>query len=221
MQGYVLKANQRTNLGKEKCKKLRNSGVVPAVLYGAEKTPVNLIVNEHELTLLLNSIRGKFAMVDLQVEGDSALNSKILFREVQRDPVSHQLLHVDLYRLSEAKEIKVRVPIHYEGAAIGVKMGGIFEVIHREIEIKALPSKIPSYVPVDISPLDVGKAIRISDLKLGEGIEILDELDTTVAHVAIPKAVKEEEKPAEGAAATTEAAKEPELIEKKKKEDAD
>lgn len=215
MQTYTLTAMLRSESGKEKCKKIRTKGSVPAVLYGDDAPVKNLVVQEHELATLLRAIRGKFVIIDLEVKDDPSLNAKIMLREVQRDPVKHNLLHADLLRLSEKKPIKLSVPVHLIGSSIGQKNGGILEHISRELEIKAIPSKIPSFIEVDVTNLDINRGIHVSDLPAMEGVEIIDKPDTPIAHVSAPRAEAElTPTPAEGAEV-----KEPELVEKKKKDE--
>ncbi len=218
MQTYSLKANLRDSKGKEKCKKLRHTGVIPAVLYGDEKQPEHLVVEEHEFNTLLRAIRGRFVMIDLEVDEKPSLNSKIMVREIQRDPLKHNVLHADFLRLSDKKEIKLAVPVRIIGSAIGIKAGGILEHLSRDLEIKSIPSKVPPFIEVDVTNLDINKSIHVSDLTLPEGIEVLQDPDTPIVHISAPRA---EEVVAAAPVEGAEEVKEPELIEKKKKEETE
>lgn len=217
MSNLSLIASCREVKGKEKCKKLRTKGIVPAILYGGGESTEKLIVNEHELSNLLRATRGKFSIIELQVESKPELAAKVMLRDIQRDPVTHDLIHADFLRLSDKKAIKLSVPVHIIGSAVGVKEGGILEHITRELEIRAIPSKVPPFIEVDVTNLGINKSIHVKDLTLPEGIEIIDTPDTPIAHVAMPRLEAEAApKPAEG-----EEVKEPELIEKKKKEEGE
>lgn len=214
MEALILNAEKRTETGKEKAKKIRAKGKVPAILYGEKLPNINLNLDEHDLSVLLSSTRGQVAIVTLKVKDEA--ESKIVIREVQRDPVTHDLLHADMLRLSETHPIKVQIPIHIKGASIGVKLGGILEHLLHNLEVKALPGDIPRFIEVDITELGLGQSIHINGLNIKDTIEVLQDKDQPVVRVAIPKSMESETTAAE----TTEA-KQPELVEKKKKEKAD
>jgi large subunit ribosomal protein L25 len=123
----------------------------------------------------------------------------------QHDPIKDSLLHVDLKRIDLSRKITVKVPVHPEGEPRGVKQqGGLFEVVHREVEIECLPGDIPASIPIDVTPLMIGQNLRASDLPLGERITLKSSSDLVICHVVALRAVAET--PAEAPAAAPEAA---------------
>jgi large subunit ribosomal protein L25 len=142
--------------------------------------------------------------------------SKTLIREIQRHPFKRQVLHIDFQELVAGEKITVKVPIVFVGTAAGVKDGGTVEEVTREVEVEVDPANIPSHFEIDVSPLGINDSVHLSDIKVPEGVKIMDDLEATVAVVAPPRIVEEPPPPAEGA---VEAAAEPELIRKPKDEE--
>ena len=142
--------------------------------------------------------------------------ARTLIRELQRDPIRRNVLHVDFQELVAGEKIVVSVPLRFIGTADGVKnSGGILEEVIHQIHVRVDPSNIPDHVDVDVTPLTIGHGYHVSDLKLPEGVEVMDEPDQTVAIVSAPKA-EEVVAPVEGAVVAADAAPEPELIRKPK-----
>lgn len=207
-----LNGEQRTGVGKGIAKKLRAAGRIPAVYYGRGEAPIALIVNAKEVDTLLQSASGSNVIVDLQVSGVAAADRKALIREIQRDPVVGNILHLDLQHISLTERITVEVPIELVGVPTGVKDGGgILEHLLREVEIECLPTDIPAHLEVDVTALNIGDTLHVSDIK-AERVVILTEADRGIATV-VPPTVLEEAKPAEEAPA------EPELVASKKEGD--
>lgn len=210
---YTLKAELRDARGKEKAAKLRQTGNVPAVLYGAHKDPVALTINVREFETLRTKTHGEQVLIDVHLPGGSV--EKALIRDVQRDPLSQNLLHADLQRVSMTEAISVRVPVLSVGLAYGVKNdGGLLEQVTRTITVRCLPTAIPPHIEVDVTELRNGQSIHLADIKAPANVEFTDDGKTVL--FAVVGKVKEEEL-APGAAPATTA--EPEVI-KKKKEDA-
>lgn len=208
-----LKGNRRAGVGKSATRKLRAQGVVPAVYYGRGEDPIVLTVNAKEIDTLLHAGGSTNVIVDLQVEGDAGVDRKALIREIQRDPVLGSILHLDFQHISLTEKITVEVPIELTGLPIGVKDGGgILEHLLREVEVECLPTDIPSAITADVSALNIGDSLHVSDLSAA-GVEILTDRERTIATV-VPPTVLEEAKPAEEAAAV-----EPELVTAKKEEE--
>ncbi len=218
---YTLEAVARQERGKEKNRKLRAQGKMPAILYGGDEDPEALAVDEKEFEHLLHEIRGESVLVNLEIDGKGD-GIRMLIKEVQRHPVTDRMLHADFYRISETKKLRVEVPVHSEGTPIGVKEGGILETLTRSIEIKALPGKIPQHFSIDISELEVNSSVHISDLSIDPDIEVLTPQDTALFTVVPPK-IEEVEEPAEEEEELLAAAEgeieEPEVIGKGKKEE--
>lgn len=210
-----LKGTRREKLGKGGARKSRAAGEIPGVLYGHGETPVAVSVGAREFDVALRGHKGGNAIVSLSLSGS---DFTALVRDVQYDPITHQILHLDFQHISLTESIEVSVPIHLTGIAVGVKdAGGILEPITRELDIRCLPTAIPASVDVDVTALNIGDSIHVRDLTL-TGFEVLTDPDTTIATVVPPSVV--EEKPVEEAAA--EGAAEPEVIAKgKKDEDAE
>jgi large subunit ribosomal protein L25 len=208
----TLKGARRSESGKGVARRLRADGRIPAVYYGRGEASIPLAVNLKELEELFHNAEGANVIVDLRVEGDSAQDRKALIREVQRDPVGGNILHLDLQHISLTERITVEVPVVLIGTPLGVKdSGGILEHLLREVEVECLPTDIPSKLEADVSLLQIGDTLHVSDIK-AERVTIKTEADRAIATV-VPPTVLEEVKPAEEAAAT-----EPELV-KEKKED--
>jgi len=214
MAEIVLEAKIREKNGKEISKKLRRMGSVPAILYGGGEDPLPL---EIELRLLHTLFKGRpkeSSIVALRLPKEKK-GRKVLIREVQYDPVKGSILHLDLQRLLMEEKVTVSVPIHLTGESIGVKAdGGIMEHILREIEIRCLPAEIPDHFEVDVSSLKIGNSIHVSDLPQ-VNIEILTDPGSPIVTILPPTVVAEVTPPVE------EVVIEPELVEKKKKEEAE
>lgn len=205
MESVALKATARTETGKGVARKARAAGFIPGVLYGPGEAPEALQVNSVEFLRVYRGGHGENVLVDLTV--DSGKPKKVLFREVQLDPVSEKVVHVDFYHVSLTKVIRVHVPIHLEGVPAGVKLGGgVLQHVLREVEVECLPTDIPEGMTVDVSAMEVHDAVHVSDLPTTKWKMITDGTQT-VASVIPPVLVKEEapvEAVLEGAAAPAE-----------------
>jgi large subunit ribosomal protein L25 len=210
----ALMGERRSAVGKGVARKLRQAGRIPAVYSGRGEEPIVLVVGLKDLQDVIARAEGSNVIVDLKVDGSGSGDRKALIREIQRDPVGGHILHLDLQHISLTERIVVEVPIVLLGIATGVKDGGgILEHLLREVEVECLPTDIPSRLEVDVSALNIGDSLHVSDLK-ADRVEILTEADRAIATV-VPPTVLEEAKPAEEGAAA-----EPELV-KEKKEDAE
>ena len=211
MEKMSIQAEIREGQGKGAARSLRRSGKVPATLYRAGNAQ-SIQLSRKELAKLINSVAGEQVMVDLQF-ADGA-NRLALLKDFQVDPVRSELLHTDFFEVSLTEAIKITVHVATHGEPVGVKRdGGILQHPLREILIECLPDKIPGKIDIDISKLEIGQAIHVSDLKLEEGIKIL-----TDGHDVIVNIVE----PVEEAAPVAEAAPvvaEPEVAKKGKKEE--
>ncbi|MEE9217548.1 MAG: 50S ribosomal protein L25 [Acidobacteriota bacterium] len=217
MPEIVLLAERRTELGKNSNRRLRKRGKVPAVVYGAGAEPLSIAIDPKYLWQILRSQTGANTLFFLELDGKRDSKTHLLIHDVQYDPVTDHMLHVDLTRVSMEKEIRVHVPVKIVGTAKGVKMeAGILDFVTREVEILCLPANIPDHIQVDVSELEVGDSLRVEDLSGAEGCRILTEAERTVIVVAAPYEEKVEEV-AEAAAEITE----PELVSRKDKEEAE
>lgn len=208
-----LEAAHRSDKGKGVARKLRADGRVPGVYYGRGEESIALTVALKDLYHVLESADGSNVIVDLKLTGAAVKDRKALIREIQRDPVAGTLLHLDLQHISLTERITVEVPIVLLGTPAGVKDGGgILEHLLREVEVECLPTDIPAKLEIDVSALQIGDSLHVSDLKLDHG-EILTEATRAIAAV-VPPTVLEEVKPAEEGVAV-----EPEVIGAKEKEE--
>ena len=201
--------------GKNEARRLRASGRVPAVVYGAKKNTVAVSVDPKQITRILNSESGHNTIFDLQVDSEKA---KVMIVDWQFDPLKGKLLHLDLKRIAMDEKIRVMVPIHLVGEAAGVKQqGGILDQVLREVEVECLPGDIPSHIDGDVSELVFGTVLRVKDLPHGGTLKFITDEDQTVAHIT---SVKEEVAPTPEAVAEAAAAvpAEPEVIKKGKQE---
>src|SRR4029079_7521080 len=220
----VLEATTRDTFGKNEARRTRRAGKVTAVVYGAPgdsgKSAVPIAVEPKALLRILHSESGANTLISLKLAG--AADTKVLVKEFQLDPLTHQVLHADFYRVAMDRVIQVTIPVIVKGEPKGVKQqGGVLELIRREIEIECLPGDIPEHVEVDASELMLHQGIRVRDIAVSPKWKALSDADMMLVHVIMPKA-EEVAAPAEGAvaaAATTPA--EPEVIKKGKKEEAE
>jgi len=202
----VIKAHSRTKKGKNAAFSLREQGLIPAVLYGHNFPPVSLSISAVELKTMLKPAAhsaGEHALHKLSIEDRSDIPAKdIMIKEIQRDPITQKILHIDLYAVRMDEKIIVPVRINITGKAPGVKMGGILQQMLREIKIKCFPSDIPQSFEIDVSGLDIGQSLHISDINIPAHLEIHEELAAPVVGVIAPTIVKEEVPAAEEVAAT-------------------
>jgi large subunit ribosomal protein L25 len=200
-----LSAESREGVGKGVTRKLRAAGRIPGVVYGKKREAESIHLDPHALENLLKK-SGINTLIDLSVGGRT---DTVLVKELQRHPVKGAFWHVDFYQVDLTQKIEVSVPLHFTGKARGVEFGGILDHPLREIEIECLPRAIPEFIEVDVSALEVGQSIHVSDLVLPEGIEVFTDGALPVASVVLPAAEVEEaaaEAAVEGEAAPAEGA---------------
>jgi large subunit ribosomal protein L25 len=211
----VVEGAPRSDRGKNAARRLRQTGSVPAVLYGGKGEAVTLSVNAKQVGAILRSASGHNTLFQVALAGKE---EPAILKDWLVDPITGKLLHVDLLRIAMDVRMRVKVPVHTFGDPSGVKVqGGVFEVITRDVEIECLPADIPTEFRVDVSGLALNQAIRAADLPLDkEKMKLITEPERVMAHVVALKV--EEEKPAEAVAAEGAAPAEPEVIKKGKKE---
>jgi large subunit ribosomal protein L25 len=186
----VLQAQPRedSSRGKNEARRLRAGGRVPAVVYGAKKPSIAISVDPKQISKILKSESGHNTIFDLELSGGE--KSKAMIVDWQYEPIKGKLLHIDLKRISMDEKMRVMVPVHMVGEAVGVKQqGGILDQIIREVEIECLPAEIPSHIDADISQLVFGQVLRVSDLPHTGTLKFITDANQPVAHVT---AVKEE-----------------------------
>src|SRR5271166_2432939 len=210
-----VEAKPRQGGGKNDARRLRKTGMIPAVVYGAGQNSTAIAVDPKQMNRILHSESGHNSIFDLTLDGQSA---KVMIVDWQYEPIKGALLHVDLKRIAMDKVLRVSVPIVLKGEAPGVKQqGGIMEQILREVEIECLPADIPSHIDVDVSQLMFGQVIRVSDLPHDGKVKFVTDENQSIAHVVAVKEVVEAA-PAEAGAEAAAAPAEPEVIKKGKQE---
>lgn len=212
-----LSGLKREETGKQAAKRMRLQGDIPGVLYGVGIDPTPLTINRKELLTMLHAL-GRNAVVNLSV-GKSKKKYKTFIYDLQHDPLTGDITHVDLKQISMTEKIHVTVPVHITGTAFGVKNeGGIVEHMLHAIDVLCLPSDIPEIMTLDISDLRLGGAIHVGDIP-SEKFEILTDEKSVVVHIIAPRAVKAEEGEGEEEILAAEGgAAEPEVIGQKRED---
>ncbi len=216
MEQIILNAEMRHMTGTPAARKLRDKGLVPAVVYAKREEPVHLTVNYHEFVKLLHK-HGENAIIELQInKGNESIKKTVLIKEIQDDTIRKGVYHIDFLQIKLTDKIRIRIPLITRGneEAPGIKEGGILEYILREVEIECLPANIPKEITIDVSSMKIGDIIHVKDLAIDSGVTIINapEQIAIVIKFEVEKKI-EEEKPAE------EAAVEPEVIKKGKIEE--
>jgi large subunit ribosomal protein L25 len=213
-----VEGKPRQGGGKNDARRLRKSGLIPAVVYGAGQDSQPIAVDPKQIRRILNSESGHNSIFDLTLDGNAA---KVMIVDWQFEPIKSSLLHVDLKRIAMDKVLRVSVPIVMKGEAPGVKtQGGVLEQLLREVEIECLPADIPGHIDVDVSKLEFGQVIRVSDLPHEGTLKFISDENQPVAHVVAVKEVVEAT-PAEGAVDAAATGAEPEVIKKGKAEEGE
>lgn len=210
MEFFQIQVSRREETGKGPIRRLRGEGLVPGILYGLGRPNLPLKIPTGELTRFLDN---PSHLVELHM-GDKARQA--IVREVQVDPLTDAILHVDFHRVEEGAEVEDHVRIVYKGTAIGTTKGGVFQALEEALFIRSTPRDLPAEFLVDVAHLEFGDAVLARDVALPKGVTLLTAEETILAQVAAPKRVAVEEEPeaaaaegAEGAEATDEAAAAP------------
>jgi large subunit ribosomal protein L25 len=212
-----LKGSSREQIGKGAARKARAAGRIPAVIYGHGETPRAIAVDFREFEVALRDHRGANAIVNLSLGSGGDVTA--LVRDVQYDPLSRAIIHLDFQHISLTEQIEVDVPVHFVGTPIGVKdNGGILEHLLRMLKVKCLPTAIPAGIDVDVTALDIGQNLHVSDLVPNPGYEVITDADVAVAAVVAPAAEEVVAAPVEGEAA---GAAEPEVVGAKGKKEGE
>ncbi len=213
MSQEVLIVPKREKFGKAAIRDLKKSGMIPAVVYGLNEPPVAIAISPKAVARVIASDAGMNSVMFLQREGTD-IQRHVILKDVQRDPVTGRLRHVDFMRVDMSLKVRVKVPVRLVGTAIGVKAeGGVLDFAHREIEVECLPSLIPSHIDVDVTALKVGDSLRFDELSLIPNVTLVGDAHQVVCSIH-GKAAEEETAPAEGAAPA-----EPEVAKKGKKDE--
>jgi large subunit ribosomal protein L25 len=213
MKEIVVDVKSRETLGKNPSRRLRHEGLIPAIVYGAKKDAVPVVVDPKKILEILHSESGVNTIFQLGL-ADTEARRHVMIKEYQVDPVRGNLIHADFVRIQMDEVIEVDVPVQATGEAAGVKLdGGILDHVTRQVRVSCLPGDIPEHIVIDVTPLKIGDALRVSDLPKSDKYRILSEADVTLVVVTPPA---KEEVAAPAAEAAPAAPAEPEVIKKGK-----
>lgn len=207
----VVAAEARESRGKNEARRVRVSGRIPAVIYGAFQDPRAISVNPKDILKIIHSKTGHNSIFDVEISGGE--KTPVIVADEQYHPVKGTLMHIDLKRIDLTRKLRVSVPIHVTGDAKGVKQqGGVLDVVTKRVEIECIPDDIPDQFDVDVTELMIGSNIRVSDLPLKSGVRVLTAPEAVIVHVV---GIREEAAAPEAVAAPAE----PEVAKKGKKEE--
>lgn len=206
----VVEVQPREERGTNACRRLRTQGWVPGVVYGMGIEPFAVSVKPRVIEDIIRLDTGRNTLFTLALADRPDQKRAAMIKELVREPVRQTLEHVDFMRVDLGKKVQVRVPLSVTGESVGVKEGGILELVLRDVGVECLPGEIPESFVLDVGPLPIGGALHVKDVTAGAGVEVLDDPEQTVLHVVAPRVEEEPtDEAAEGEAAEGEAAAEP------------
>ena len=187
-----LEVQEREQRGTRVSRRLRKDGIIPGVLYGRGNKPYPICVPERELRRVLTGDHGLHAILDVVLEGQKSTHASIL-KDYQVDPIRGKIEHFDLQEVRLDQPIQSAVVIELIGESVGTKAGGVLSQVNREVRVEALPMEMPDRLELDISAMEIGDTLRLSDLPAREGVTFLDDPETVLANVTVPTRVEEPE----------------------------
>jgi large subunit ribosomal protein L25 len=212
----TIQAEARHARGKNEARRLRRSGKIPAVVYGAYQEPVAVTLDPRDLSRIIHSPSGYNSIFDVAFDGQ---NAPVMIADHQNHPITGVLMHADLKRIDLNKRITVTVPVYPQGEAKGVKQqGGLFEMVSRSVQVECLPNDIPEQFTIDVTELLIGQNVRASDIAMPGSMQLVSPPEAVIVHVVPMRGGAVEE--TEAAAAAEPATPEPEVVKKGKKEEA-
>ncbi len=194
---FTVEAQARSDMGKGASRRLRHQGLVPGIVYGASKDPQSIALDHNKVIQHIEHEAFFSHILELSIDGKT---EKVVLKDMQRHPARRQVLHMDFLRVSDKDAIRMHVPLHFigEDVAPGVKQGGgVVSHLATDVEVSCLPSDLPEYIEVDVSNLELGNSLHLSDLQLPKGVELVelshgDEHDTAIVNIHKTRAVVEE-----------------------------
>lgn len=207
METITLAVEPRQTLGKEESGRIRRNGRIPGIFYGPGNQATSLSFDGREFQLKIAGLEGSH-LIQLTSQHPALQDKMVILKEVQRHPVTSNVLHVDLYEVDVNKTITVTVPLHFIGKAEGVTAGGILQTLMREISVECLPRNIPEFAEIDVSHLKMNDSIHIADIVLPSGVKAIFDTNEAVVTVTQPS-VEAPPAPAEEAAGEAEQAAAP------------
>lgn len=208
MEHYELNATVRKTTGNSPARELRRGGHIPAVIYGPQTESVLLSVNNKEFEQILKKGNIGSIILNLVIQNGKKVTKPAMIKELQSHPVSGEFLHIDFYEIDMQRKINVMIPIVTKGISKGVELGGLLQIIRREIEVLCMPGDIPEAFELDITDLDVGDSVHVEEIPLGDNVEISSDVNFTVLTIVSPKVEEVEEEEEEEALEGEEAAAE-------------
>lgn len=214
MELIELSAKTRETSGKGAARKLRQKNEIPAIVYGAKKDPVMLSIDTVEFVKIIRLHGSMGLFFNLKIDGDSGKKKSVMLKDMQMDTFSLNYLHLDLHEIDMDETVTISVSVETIGESIGVKEGGLLQIIRRELDVVCKPTDAPETIQIDITNLDVGDAVHVEDIDMGENIEIPHEVNFTIITIVAPSVEEEEieeedDIPEEGEAAADSADEEP------------
>ena len=193
-----LDSKKRTMTGKGSARKLRSVGRLPVILYGPETSPIMLSLDYKQLQKILRGKSAENIIFDLKIDSNGTNQSmRVMIKEIQKDPVTRDYLHVDFYEISMEKELEVDIPVYLVNTPIGVSEGGILEHIRRELKISCMPKNLVDKIEIDVSGLAIGQSLHMEDIDLPPGLKSIEDGDLTIATVVAPTIEEEVEEEVE------------------------
>ncbi len=187
-----LEVKERDRRGTRESRRLRRDGMIPGVLYGRGHKPHTICVHERELRRVLTGGHGLHAILDVVLEGQKSTHASIL-KDYQVDPIRGKIEHFDLQEVRLDQPIQTSVVVELVGESVGAKAGGVLSQVAREVRVEALPLEVPERLELDVSAMEIGDTLRISDLPARDGVTLLDDPETVLATVTMPTRVEEPE----------------------------
>jgi large subunit ribosomal protein L25 len=187
-----LEVKEREQSGSSDSRRLRKAGMIPGVLYGRGHKPHPITVSERELRRVLTGSAGLHAILDVVLEGQKATHSSIL-KDYQVDPIRGKIDHFDLQEVRLDQSIQTSVVVELVGESVGAKAGGVLSQVAREVRVEALPLEVPERLELDVTAMEIGDSLRLTDLSAPEGVALLDDPETVLATVTVPTRVEEPE----------------------------
>ncbi|OPY01332.1 MAG: 50S ribosomal protein L25 [Syntrophorhabdus sp. PtaB.Bin047] len=208
MEQVLIKADRRSATGKGVARKARAAGKIPAVLYGGGVDPVSITISSKDWDKITRHMK-RNVILDMEIHGGASIeNRPVMVKEVQRDGLGTKIMHIDFLQVSMEKTVEVEVPIHLTGKSKGEVLGGVIDVHLRSIKVECLPGQIPEEIVIDMTELDIGDSVHVSDIAL-PGVKLIEHGDVAILSV-VPPTVEEKKVATEEAAAEAPEAKEKE-----------
>lgn len=194
MDTMQLNTTIRTETGKGPARKLRSEGKLPAIFYGPKANPIILSIDYVQLKKMIKGKSAENIIFDLRIDsGEKGQSKKVMIKEIQRDPVTRDYLHVDLYEIAMEKEIEINIPVYLINTPIGVSKGGILEHPRRELRVLCMPKDLVEKIDIDVSGLDIGQSLHIGDISFPPGLKSTEDASLTIITVVAPITAAEEE----------------------------